>query len=329
MNFRQKMTSIISLISVLITIHFCVQPMHIKTQPQILDDLGYSITTQLPEKAPLVPQGQTFIEINNNVPFFTNADITASQPWIKFSRLDELGRVGAANAVLSTEFLPANQESEKDSIQHILPTGWHQGRYKHISSGGWLYNRSHLLGYQLIGNGIPELNLMTGTRWLNLHGMLPFENFVANTIENEEILVRYRVTPFFEGGNLLASGVFMEGFSIDDNGNTLQFNIFIPNRQDNIYIDYGTGLHDSEFLEQTLTNKVAHFDHPGTELFTIKQNDFEENIFLEEQPRKDSLAEVYYENCTAVRQAGAAPLKEGDPGYSKRLDRDNDGIACE
>lgn len=310
------------LIGTLTTFIFCIQAIPIKAPSQIIDELGYSITTQLPDKAPNVPSDQTYIEINNNVPFFTDADITASKPWIKFSLLDELGRVGAANAVLSAEFLPANQEIDKASIQHILPTGWHQGRYEHISSGGWLYNRSHLLGYQLIGNGIPELNLMTGTRWLNLDGMLPFENFVANTLENEEILVRYRVTPFFEGGNLLASGVFMEGFSIEDNGNTLKFNIYIPNRQENIYIDYGTGLHDKNYINQTLTNKVSHWEHPGTKEFNIGQNDFEES-------RTDSLTEVYYQNCAIARLAGVTPLNEGEPGYSKHLDRDNDGIACE
>ncbi|MGH2101368.1 DNA/RNA non-specific endonuclease [Aerococcus urinaeequi] len=188
-------------------------------------------------KVRTVPAGQTYIEINNNIPYFTDADITSTESYESYGELDSLGRVTAANAVLGVELMPT---TERGDISDIKPTGWQQAKYANVS-GGWLYNRSHLIGHQLTGEDANARNLMTGTRWFNTEGMLPFENFVANYIEQTENHVRYRVTPAFEGDNLLASGVYMEGFSIEDNGATIQFNIYVPNIQPDVEINYADG----------------------------------------------------------------------------------------
>ncbi|MFV8291043.1 DNA/RNA non-specific endonuclease [Aerococcus viridans] len=188
-------------------------------------------------KVRTVPAGQTYIEINNNIPYFTDVDITSTEAYESYGELDSLGRVTAANAVLGVELMPT---TERGDISDIKPTGWQQAKYANVS-GGWLYNRSHLIGHQLTGEDANAHNLMTGTRWFNTEGMLPFENFVANYIEQTENHVRYRVTPAFEGDNLLASGVYMEGFSIEDNGATIQFNIYVPNIQPDVEINYADG----------------------------------------------------------------------------------------
>lgn len=188
-------------------------------------------------KVRTVPVGQTYIEINNNIPYFADADITSTEAYESYGELDSLGRVTAANAVLGVELMPI---TERGDISDIKPTGWQQAKYANVS-GGWLYNRSHLIGHQLTGEDANARNLMTGTRWFNVEGMLPFENFVANYVEETENHVRYRVTPAFEGDNLLASGVYMEGFSIEDNGATIQFNIYVPNIQPDVEINYADG----------------------------------------------------------------------------------------
>ena len=185
-----------------------------------------------------LPIDSLYLEVNDNIPFFTNEELEVSEPFHTYADLDELGRVGVAEALLDIDLMPAEQ---RGSIGHIEPTGWNQGNYE-IVSGNWLYNRSHLIGHQMTGYDGRE-NLMTGTRQFNAEGMLPFENFVANVVEETEMQVRYRITPLFEGDNLLAHGIIMEGFSVDDDGETLTFNVFVPNQQDGIELDYETGDH--------------------------------------------------------------------------------------
>ncbi|MCY3060562.1 DNA/RNA non-specific endonuclease [Aerococcus urinae] len=184
-----------------------------------------------------VPQDKAYVEVNNNKPFFTDDDLKSSEAYEKYGDLDKLGRVTAANAVLGTELMP---DKVRESISEVKPTGWKQARYVNIP-GGWLYNRCHLIGYQLTGENANPKNLMTGTHWFNNEGMLPFENFVANYIEKTNNHVRYRVTPVFEGKILLASGIYMEGYSIEDEGKGLCFNIYIPNRQKDVEINYADG----------------------------------------------------------------------------------------
>jgi len=192
--------------------------------------------TEAPSEPANVPEGQEDVQVNNNVPYFSNEDISSTEVYHRNGSFDSLGRVTAANAVVGTEIMPAE---ERGSISHIEPTGWNQARYENIGSGGWLYNRSHLIGHQMTGNDEPQ-NIMTGTRWFNTR-MLEYENFVANYVETTGNHVRYRVTPVFEGNNLLASGAYMEGFSIEDNGEGLMFNIYVPNVQPGVEINYTDG----------------------------------------------------------------------------------------
>ncbi|RPA57766.1 DNA-entry nuclease [Aerococcus agrisoli] len=188
---------------------------------------------------PKVPSGQSYVAVNNNVPIFTDEEITGvGDGWEKYGALDDLGRVTAANALLTVDLMPADAEV-REGLTSVTPTGWMQEKYDSVD-GGWLYNRSHLIGYQLTGQQDNMLNLMTGTRYFNVEGMLPFENYVASYIEDTENHVRYRITPLFIGDELLARGIFMEAYSIEDQGE-LQFHVYVPNVQPGVELDYQTG----------------------------------------------------------------------------------------
>ena len=177
-----------------------------------------------------------YIEINNNKPYFTEEDYT-KESFEKYSNLDEFGRCGVAFANISKEIMPKEGE-ERESISNVKPTGWIQEKY----DGEYLYNRCHLIGYQLSGENDNELNLITGTRYFNVEGMLSFENKVADYIEeNQENHVLYRVTPVFENDNLLAKGVEIEAYSVEDNGEGVCFNVFIYNVEPGLNINYATG----------------------------------------------------------------------------------------
>ncbi len=181
--------------------------------------------------------GEIYVTINNNKPYFEESDYT-TESFEKYSDLDELGRCGVAYANISKETMPPEGD-ERGSISSVKPTGWEQAKY----DGEYLYNRCHLIGYQLSDEDANELNLITGTRYFNVEGMLPFEDQVANYIDNnKDNHVLYRVTPIFKGNNLLASGVEMEAYSVEDNGQGVCFNVFVYNVQPGITIDYSTGL---------------------------------------------------------------------------------------
>lgn len=185
--------------------------------------------------------GKPYVIINNNEPDF---DLTKKYPndLEEYSRLDSLGRCGVALANISTSSMP---NVERGSIGSIKPSGWHTVKYS-IVDGKYLYNRCHLIGYQLAGENANELNLITCTRYMNTVGMLEFENKVAEYVKNTNNHVLYRVTPIFEGNNLLATGVQMEAYSIEDNGKGIKFNVFVYNVQDGIYIDYRNGYSEVE-----------------------------------------------------------------------------------
>ena len=177
-----------------------------------------------------------YININNNVPYFEENDYTI-ESFERYSNLDSLGRCGVAFANISKETMPSEGD-ERGSISSVKPTGWEQTKY----DGEYLYNRCHLIGYQLSDEDANELNLITGTRFFNVEGMLPFENKVADYInENVNNHVLYRVTPVFDGNNLLATGVEMEAYSVEDNGQGICFNVFVYNVQPGVTIDYATG----------------------------------------------------------------------------------------
>ena len=180
--------------------------------------------------------GEEYVILNNNVPSFWESDYTTTS-YESYSELDSLGRCGVAMASIGSDLMPTE---ERGSIGMVQPSGWHTVKYD-IVSGKYLYNRCHLIGYQLTGENANEKNLITCTRQMNVGVMLEFENQVADYIKETNNHVLYRVTPYFEGDNLLASGVQMEAYSVEDNGAGVQFNVYIYNVQDGITIDYLTG----------------------------------------------------------------------------------------
>ena len=177
-----------------------------------------------------------FVIINKGVPFFTDADMT-KKSYESYAELDSLGRCGVTIACIGDDIMPTE---ERGSIGSVKPSGWVTVKYD-IVDGKYLYNRCHLIGYQLTGENANRQNLITGTRYMNVDGMLPFENMVADHVKETDNHVIYRVTPIFEGDNLVANGVLMEAKSVEDNGKGLQFCVYVYNNQPGIIIDYKTG----------------------------------------------------------------------------------------
>ena len=180
--------------------------------------------------------GQPYVIINDNEPYFDKDDLT-TQTFEKYSSLDSLGRCGVAYANIGEETMPTEK---RGNIGMIKPSGWQIKKYDFID-GKYLYNRCHLIGYQLSGENANEKNLITGTRYMNTEGMLPFENEVADYVKDTGNHVLYRVTPVFEEDNLVADGVLMEAMSVEDRGLDIEFNVFVYNVQPHVKIDYQTG----------------------------------------------------------------------------------------
>lgn len=180
--------------------------------------------------------GEPYVAIHGNQPEFTEAELT-EESFEHYSNLDSFGRCQGAYANVGKDLMPTK---ERESIGQIKPTGWHTVKYD-IVNGKYLYNRCHLIGYQLTAENDNEKNLITGTRYLNVEGMLPFEDMVADYVKETGWHVLYRVTPVFEGDNLLAKGVQMEAYSVEDEGDGICFNVFVYNVQPGIYINYATG----------------------------------------------------------------------------------------
>lgn len=180
--------------------------------------------------------GNPYVELNGNVPYFTDEELSTTA-FELYSELDSLGRCGACYANICKEIMPTE---ERGSIGMVKPTGWHTVKYDCITDR-YLYNRCHLIGYQLAGENANEKNLITGTRYLNVDGMLPFENEVADYVDETDNHVLYRVTPVFSDYNLVASGVIIEAKSVEDKGAGVQFNVYCYNVQPGISIDYIDG----------------------------------------------------------------------------------------
>ena len=180
--------------------------------------------------------GEPYVELNGNQPAFTPQERTTSA-FESYSALDAKGRCGIAYACIGKELMPTEP---RGSIGQVKPTGWHTVKYDCVD-GKYLYNRCHLIGYQLSGENANDRNLITGTRYLNVEGMLPFENMVADYVKETNNHVLYRVTPVYDGANLLVSGVQIEALSVEDMGEAISFNVFCYNVQPGIGIDYATG----------------------------------------------------------------------------------------
>lgn len=199
------------------------------------------LRSSVKENETTVPSGtqteEPYIKVNGNVPRFSDEEKKTAAAFENYSDLDALGRCGVAFACVGKETMPTE---ERGSIGSIKPSGWHSVKYDFVD-GKYLYNRCHLIGYQLTAENANEKNLITGTRYLNTKGMLPFENMVADYVKETGNHVLYRVTPVFEGKNLVASGVYMEAYSVEDDGDGICFYVYVFNRQPGVKIDYLTG----------------------------------------------------------------------------------------
>lgn len=196
----------------------------------LLDTASYTLENIPPYS------GKAWVEINNNQPYFTSKEMI-TYSFERYEDLDYLGRCGVAYACIGEDIMP---KGERGEIGRVKPSGWHTVKYD-IVDGKYLYNRCHLIGWQLTGENANEENLITGTRYLNIEGMLDFENMIDDYIEDTGNHVLYRVTPIFEGKNLLASGVQMEGYSVEDNGKGVCFNVYAYNVQPGVEINYANG----------------------------------------------------------------------------------------
>ena len=188
-----------------------------------------------------VYSGEPYVPINDNIPAFSDSDFTTTS-FEHYSELDSLGRCGVAFANVGQDLMPTE---ERGSIGQVKPTGWHTVKYSHVD-GQYLFNRCHLIGWQLTAENANKQNLITGTRYLNIEGMLPFENMVADYVKETGNHVLYRVTPVFEGSNLVASGVQMEAWSVEDDGEGICFNVYCYNVQPGVEFDYASGESQAE-----------------------------------------------------------------------------------
>ncbi len=183
--------------------------------------------------------GSPYVELNGNIPEFTDEEKSTTKSYETYSPLDTLGRCGVTHACIGKDLMPTE---ERESISSVKPSGWLNKKYDTaLVDGGYLYNRAHLIGFQLTGENANDRNLITGTRYMNVEGMLPFENMVADYVKETGNHVMYRVTPIFVDRNLVASGVQMEAYSVEDDGDGICFNVFVYNVQPGIQINYLTG----------------------------------------------------------------------------------------
>ena len=252
--------------------------------------------------------GTPYVYINDNVPYFTEEDKENVEAFETYSELDYLGRCGVSYANVCQEIMPTE---ERQGIGQVKPSGWHTVKYNEIIDGNYLYNRCHLIGYQLAGENDNDKNLITGTRYLNVVGMLDFENMVSDYVHETNNHVLYRVTPYFEGTNLVASGVQIEAWSVEDGGRGICFNVYCYNVQPGIEIDYATGdshistsseIQDSESTslvvaheEQTfvVNTNTRKFHLPGCE----SVGDIKEKNKQEFTGSREELIEQGYSPC--------------------------------
>ncbi len=196
--------------------------------------------------------GEPYVVLADNVPEFTEEELTRKS-YETYSPLDRLGRCGAAQACVGIDLMPTE---ERGSIGSVKPTGWQTVKYDCVD-GKYLYNRCHLIGYQLSGENANKENLITGTRYMNVDGMLPFENMVADYVKETGNHVLYRVTPVYTGDDLVAGGVHMEALSVEDGGEGICFNVYVYNAQPGVSIDYATG--ESQLDENAISSVEASY----------------------------------------------------------------------
>ncbi len=235
--------------------------------------------------------GKAYVAVNNNEPFFTDSDMTTTA-FENYSDLDSLGRCGVAYANICKDIMPTE---ERGKIGMIKPSGWHTVKYDVIKDR-YLYNRCHLIGYQLAGENANPKNLITGTRYLNVEGMLPFENLVADYVNNTGNHVLYRVTPMFSGSNLVANGVLIEAKSVEDNGGGILFNVYCYNVQPGVGINYENG---DSWLDGTTGSASSGADSSAAENSAADSSNSETMVHITATGKK-------------YHRAGCRTLKKSD-----------------
>ena len=261
--------------------------------------------------------GEPYTAVNNNEPYFTSDDLT-TEAFENYSELDALGRCGVAYANVCLETMPTEK---RGSISEVKPTGWHSVKYDNVD-GKSLYNRCHLIGYQLTAENANQQNLITGTRYLNVDGMLPFENMVADYVKETDNHVLYRVTPIFTGDNLVADGVLMEGYSVEDEGDGICFCVYAYNVQPGITIDYATGdswlssekgKSDSSSGGNSAVSQSAA-DKSGTQQAAVQTESVKETSAPvstgTEYILNTNTKKFHYPSCSGVKQMKASNKKE-------------------
>lgn len=240
--------------------------------------------------------GEPYVTVNDNEPFFTEEEFT-TESFETYSQLDDLGRCGTAYANVGQDLMPTQ---DRESISSVTPTGWENVEY----DGQYLYNRCHLIGFQLTGENANERNLITGTRYMNVEGMLPFENMVADYVKETDNHVLYRVTPVFEGENLVAGGVLMEAESVEDSGDGVCFCVYVYNVQPGITIDYATGYsaRDGEALPEV----SAEPDTPAETTYILNTSSHKFHL-----PTCSSVADMKDSNKQTYTGSREALLEEG------------------
>ena len=246
--------------------------------------------------------GTPYTEVNDNKPYFTEADLT-TQSFEIYSELDSLGRCGVAYANVGQDLMPTEPRGE---IGAVKPTGWHLVKYDNVD-GKYLYNRCHLIAYMLAAENANPQNLITGTRYLNVQGMLPFETKVCDYVKNTGNHVLYRVTPSFDGDNLLADGVLMEAYSVEDAGEGICFCVFAYNVQPGIGIDYATGdnwAESSGTYQSTAASVTVETPAPQPETDTAVQITPELSVSQESRETtyvlNTNTKKFHYPTCSSV-----------------------------
>ena len=212
--------------------------------------------------------GTPYYVLNGNEPEFTDEEKSTTEAYEYFSELDELGRCGVVHACVGRELMPTE---DRESISHVKPSGWVNVPYDFVD-GRYLYNRSHLIGFQLTGENDNELNLITGTRYFNVEGMLPFENMVADYVKETDNHVMYRVTPIYEGDDLVCRGVQMEAWSVEDKGEGLCYNVYVYNVQPGVVINYATGESREADSDETAWPSEQEEEKPESGKYVLNTN---------------------------------------------------------
>lgn len=245
--------------------------------------------------------GTAYVEINENIPEFTDEEKQNTTSFKKYSDLDFLGRCGVAFANVGQDIMPTEK---REAIGMIKPSGWHTVKYPEIIKDRYLYNRCHLVGFQLVGTNADKRNLITGTRYLNVDGMLPFENQVVDFVKETNYHVLYRVTPIFKDNELVARGVQMEGYSVEDKGKGICFNVYVYNVQPGITIDYVTGNSEPNTnvdINNDLKNNQNKINITDGNVTTTETNTYILN---------DNTKKFHKPTCSSVKQMNDENKKE-------------------